>query len=83
MALTAGAAVVAEMLEVVGTVPHTAAAAAAAALGFGCVAVTLLALVSGRQDRCKAQCSCLSPSNKPHLRGTRVSTCSKGNNHYN
>lgn len=79
MALTVGAAVVAVMLEVVGTVPHTAAAA----LGFGCVAVTLLALASGRQDRCKAQCSCLSPSNKPHLRGTWVSTCSKGNNHYN
>lgn len=79
MAVTAGAAVAAVMLEVVGAAPHTAAAA----VGFGCAAVTLLALVSGRQGRRKAQCSCLGPSSKPHLRGTWVLTCSKGNNHYN
>lgn len=71
MAATAGAAVVVVMLEGVGAAPHTAAAVVVVvAVGVGCAAVTRLALVSGRRDRCKAQCSCLGPSSKPRLRGT-------------
>lgn len=46
---------------------HTAAVAAAVV---GSATVTHFALVSGRQGRCKALCSCLGPSNKPCLRGT-------------
>lgn len=70
MAATAGAAVVVVMLEGVGAAPHTAAAVVVVVVGVGCAAVTRLALVSGRRDRCKAQCSCLGPSSKPRLRGT-------------
>lgn len=81
MALTAGSAVVVQVLEAVGTVPHTAAVVVVA-VGVGCAAVTHLALVSGRQDRCKVQCSCLCPSSKPHLMGIWISACSKGNNQH-
>lgn len=70
MAVTAGAAVVVVMLEAVGAAPHTAVVVVVVAVGVGCAAVTRVALVSGRQDRCKAQCSCLGPSSKPRLRGT-------------
>lgn len=55
--------------------------AAAAAAAAGCAAGTPLARVSGRQDRCKAPCSCLDPSSKPCLGGTWVSTCSKGHSY--
>lgn len=83
MAVTVAAAVVAVvMLEAVGAVPHIAAAAALG-VRVGCAAVTRLALISGRQDRCKAQCSCLGPSSKPCLRGTWSSTCHNSNNHNN
>lgn len=74
------AAVVVVMEVAVGTVPHTAAADVAEV---GCAVVTRLSLVSGRQGRYKALCSCLGPSSKPHLKGTWSSICSKGNNHNN
>lgn len=80
--MTAGAAELLVKLEAVGAVPHTAVVVAGA-VGVDCAVVTHLALVSGRQDRRKAQCSCLGPSSKPHLTGTRILICSKGNNHYN
>lgn len=76
--MTAGSAVVVQVLEAVGTMPHTAAVVAVD-VGVGCAAVTHLALVSGRQDKCKIQCSCLCPSSKPHPTGIWISACSKGN----
>lgn len=73
--VVAAAAVVVVVMEVaVGAVPHIAAADVV--VGVGCAAVTRLALVSGRQDRCKA----LGPSSKPCLRQTWTLTCSKANN---
>lgn len=65
----------------VGIVPHTADADVVAGVGFA--VITRLSLVSGRQGRCKALCSRLGPSSKPHLKGAWSSTCSKGNNHNN
>lgn len=55
LAVTAAALAVA-ILEVAEAKSHipAAAPAVAAVVGLGCAAVTLLALVSGRQDRCKA-----------------------------
>lgn len=73
--MTAAAVVVVVVTEeAVGAVSHIAAAAVV-----GLAVVTCLALVSGRQDRCKALCSCLGPSSKPCLRGAWNLTCSKGN----
>lgn len=71
--------------EAAGAAFHTAALAPvlAAAVGDGYGGATLPALVSGKQGRCKAQCSRLGPSSKPHLRGTWIWICSKGNNHHN
>lgn len=80
--MTAAAAAVAVVMRVVvGIVPHTADLDVVAGVGFA--VVTGLSLVSGRLGRCKALCSCLGPSSKPHLKGTCSSTCSKGNNHNN
>lgn len=76
MAATAAAAavVVVVVMEVAAAaVSHVAAAAA----GGGRAAGILLALVSGRQDRCKAP----GPSSKPRPGGSWTSTCSRGNNH--
>ncbi len=84
MAVTVAAAVVVVMLKAVGAVPHIAAAAVVVVVvRVGCAAVTHLALISGRQDRCKAQCRCLGPSSKPHLKGTWSLTCHKGHKHNN
>lgn len=81
MAVTAVAVEV--MTEALRAVPRIAAVLVVAAVAVGCTALTPLALVSGRQDRCKALCSCFAPSNKPCLRGTWSLTCSKGNEHKN
>lgn len=56
LAVAAAALAVVVILEVVQAESHipAAAPAVAAVVGLGCAAVTLLALVSGRQDRCKA-----------------------------
>lgn len=87
-AAAAAAVVDVVVLEAVGAMPHTAVLVVAVlvvvlVLQVACAALTHLALVSGMQDRCKAQCSCLGPSSKPRLSGTWISTCSKGNNHNN
>lgn len=66
--MTAAAVVVVVIQQAVGAELHIAAPAPAARAGSA--ALTHLALVSGRLDRCKAQCSCLGPSSKPRLRGT-------------
>ncbi len=68
--MTAAVVVVVVIQEAVGAELHIAAPAPAPAARAGSAALTRLALVSGRQDRCKAQCSCLGPSSKPRLRGT-------------
>lgn len=86
--MTAPAALLVLVTEVtVEAEPHVAAAAllvvvalVVGVVGVGCADGTHLALVSGRQDKCKALCSCLGPSSKPRLKGTWGSTRSKGNN---